>query len=198
MLPVLGSGFESRSRLKILGLKYVAFSWGLHYGFVSDLSVSYLPSISKDWISRFMSNVHESTGLGPQTCAVCRLLMMLIFIQDPMVKRKLKLMQSFCFKVAWSSPHFCDGWLCQEDDCKKFLWAWWTYFVWAVVFVYVCMHILGYRAWVLLTLGVLKSSVNQILLEVIIGETFCIISTKISGHNCACQSLAHICIAFRW
>ena len=42
------------------------------------------------------------------------------------------------------------------------------------------------------TLEVIKSSVNQILVEVMIGETFCVIS----GHNCACQSLAHICIAF--
>ena len=35
----------------------------------------------------------------------------LIFSQGHWVMKKLKLMQSFCWKVTWSSPNFNDGWL---------------------------------------------------------------------------------------
>ena len=47
--------------------------------------------------------------------------MILMFIQGHRVTGKLELVQSFCCKVAWSSLHVCDGWLCKGDDCEEVL-----------------------------------------------------------------------------
>ena len=35
--------------------------------------------------------------------------------------RKLKLTESQYWCVEWSSPNFCNGSLCKEDDCKDIL-----------------------------------------------------------------------------
>ena len=45
--------------------------------------------------------------------------MTLFFIQGQRVSRKLQLVQSFCSKLAGSSSSFCNGWLCNGDDCKE-------------------------------------------------------------------------------
>ena len=49
---------------------------------------------------------------------VCVILM---FTEGHRVTWKLKLVQSFCCKVAWSNSNVHDSWLCKGDDCEEVL-----------------------------------------------------------------------------
>ena len=50
--------------------------------------------------------------------------MTLTIILSHMVTRKLQLVQSFCCKVAWSSPYTGSGWLCEREGFKENLEVW--------------------------------------------------------------------------
>ena len=43
--------------------------------------------------------------------------MTLMFIHGHRASEKVELVQSLCYKVAWSNWNVHDGWLCKEDDC---------------------------------------------------------------------------------
>ena len=43
----------------------------------------------------------------------------LMFTHGHRVTGKIEVVQSFCYKVAWSSSDVHDGWLCKEDDCEE-------------------------------------------------------------------------------
>ena len=56
--------------------------------------------------------------------------MTLMFTDGDRVMGKLKLLQSFYWKVAWSNSNVNDGWLCKGDDYGE-VYVWQIWVVWA-------------------------------------------------------------------
>ena len=74
----------------------------------------------------FHSDTYEpisfKLGMNPENIKLSRLIpawMILNFTQGHRVTGRLRLVQTLCCWVEWSSPNFCSGWFCKGDDCKS-------------------------------------------------------------------------------
>ena len=89
--------------------------------------------------------------------------MTLMFSQGHRIIGKLELVQSFCYKVAWSNWNVCDGWLCKEDECEEILLVWQIWIIWkyALLFIDLSMPEYVYN-YCMMWQDVLKAGSNHV------------------------------------